>query len=138
QQEFKDDQPKLLCIPFYLVCYEDIKGGKRYKTYPPSLVQFPAIHPPLKWMHGISAQPLRPYSGQLMDIFDVKFIDYIKADPILEGEIYKRGKKFDMLTSYETKKQISNAIDTLLKQGWMTDGQASALKRSLNVMPSYH
>ncbi|MCP8319850.1 MAG: hypothetical protein H3Z52_02770 [archaeon] len=89
-------------------------------------------------MHGISAQPLRPYSGQLMDIFDVKFIDYIKADPILEGEIYKRGKKFDMLTSYETKKQISNAIDTLLKQGWMTDGQASALKRSLNVMPSYH
>ena len=138
QQEFKDDQPKLLCIPFYLICYEDIKGGKRYKTYPPCLVQFPATHPSLKWMHGISTQPLRPYSGQLMDIFEVKFIDCIKADPILEGEIYKRGKKFNMLTSYETKKQISNAVDALLKQGWMTDRQASVLKRTLSMMPSHH
>ncbi|MCP8316228.1 MAG: hypothetical protein H3Z51_05110 [archaeon] len=137
-QEFENDQPKLLCMPFYLVCYEDIKGGKRYRTYPPSLVQFPVTRPLLKWMHGISAQPLRPYSGQLMDIFEVKFIECLKADPILEGEIYKRGKKFNMLTSYETKKQISNAIDTLLKQGWMTQKQVSILKRSLKVMPSYH
>jgi hypothetical protein len=130
-QEFKNDRPKLLCMPFYFVCYEDIKGGKRYKTYPPSLVQFSSTFPPLKWMHSISAQPLRPYSGQLMDIFEVRFIEHLKADPVLEGEIYKKGKKLDMLTSHETKKQISNSIDTLVKLGWMTQGQASALRRNL-------
>lgn len=130
-QEFKNDRPKLLCMPFYLVCYEDMKGGKRYKTYPPSLVQFSSTFPPLKWMQGISAQPLRPYSGQLMDIFEVKFIEHLRADPILEGEIYKRGKKLDLITSHETKKQISNAMDTLVKLGWMTQRQASALRRTL-------
>ncbi|MGQ9468858.1 MAG: hypothetical protein ACUVTD_03405 [Nitrososphaerales archaeon] len=136
-QEFKSDQPELLCMPFYLVCYEDIKRGKRYKAYSPSLVQFPVTRPLLKWVRGISAQPLRPYSGQLMDIFEVKFIECLKADPILEGEIYKRGKKFDVLTFHETNRQISNAIDTLVRQGWMTQRQASTFKRSLEVMPSY-
>ncbi|MGB9659990.1 MAG: hypothetical protein ACPLY9_05690 [Nitrososphaerales archaeon] len=134
-QEFKGDETKFLCIPFYLVCYEDIKGRKRYKTYPPSLVQFPA-HPPLKWMHGISSPLLRPYSGQIMTIFEVKFIEYLKADPIFEGEIYKMGKKLDLLTSFEAKKQIFNAIDSLIKQGWIPHRQASLLKRSLKVMSS--
>jgi hypothetical protein len=134
-QEFKGDETKFLCIPFYLVCYEDIKGRKRYKTYPPSLVQFPA-HPPLKWMHGISPPLLRPYSGQIMSIFEVKFIEYLKADPIFEGEIYKMGKKLDLLTSFEAKKQIFNAIDSLIKQGWIPHRQASLLKRSLKAMSS--
>ncbi len=135
-QEFKGDGPKFLCIPFYLVCYEDMKGRKRYKTYPPSLVQFPAAHPPLKWVHGISSPPLRPYSGQITNIFEVKFIENLKADPIFEGDIYKMGKKLDLLTSYETKRHISDAIDSLIKQGWIHHRQATALKRSLEAIPS--
>ncbi len=135
-QEFKGDEPKFLCIPFYLVCYEDMKGRKRYKTYPPGLVQFPAAHPPLKWMHGISSPFLRPYSGQIMNIFEVRFIENLESDPIFEGDIYKMGKKLDLLTSYEAKRHIFDAIDDLIKQGWIHHRQATALKRSLEAVPS--
>ncbi|MEM3437734.1 MAG: hypothetical protein QXP55_04285 [Nitrososphaerales archaeon] len=130
-QEFNGNEPKLLCIPFYLICYEDMKGGKRYKTYPPSIIQFPS-HPPLKWMHGISSPLLRPYSGQIMSIFE-EFIEYIKTDPIFEGEIYKIGKNLDLLTSFDIKKQIYNAINTLMNQGLIPHKQASLLKKSLKV-----
>lgn len=134
-KDFSGNEPKFLCIPFYIVCYEDIKGKKRYKTYPPSIIQSPAHHP-LKWMHGVSSPLLRPYSGQIMNIFEVKLIEYLKADPIFEGEIYKIGKKLDLLASLETKKQIFNAIDALIKQGWIPHRQAFLLKKSLKVMPS--
>ncbi|MEM3383477.1 MAG: hypothetical protein QXL52_03695 [Nitrososphaerales archaeon] len=134
-QEFNGNEPKLLCMPFYLICYEDIKGRKRYKAKPPSIIQFPS-YPPLKWMRSISSPILRPYSGQIMNIFEVKLIEHIVANPIFEGEIYKMGKNLDLLTSFEAKKQIFDAIDSLIKQGWIPHRQASLLKRSLKVIPS--
>jgi len=134
-QEFKDDRPKLVCIPFYLVCYEDKEGRKRYRAHPPSLIQSPTIPLLLKWIPGISSQLLRPYSGQLVDIFEVKLIERLKFDAILEGEVYKRGKRLDILKSHDYKRQISKAIDTLVKQGWVTQRQASGLKKSLEVAP---
>ncbi|MCP8305367.1 MAG: hypothetical protein H3Z50_07900 [archaeon] len=136
-EELKNDKPKLVCIPFYLVCYESLEGERRYKAYPPSLLQASSTRPFLKWMPSLFTQLLRPYSGQLKDIVEVKFIDRLKSNPILEGEIYKKGKKFDMLGSYSSKKQMADAIDGLVEQGLIAQRQASTLKKRLEVMPSY-
>jgi hypothetical protein len=132
-KEFEGDRPKLLCLPFFFICYEDMKGRKRYKTYSPSIVQSPSSRLPLKWMRGISSQPLRPYSGQIMSIFE-KFIKNLEADPVFEGEIYKMSKKLDLLSYYETRKQISEAINALMERGWILHRQGSQLKKSLEVM----
>ncbi|MCP8311021.1 MAG: hypothetical protein L6N94_05950 [Candidatus Methylarchaceae archaeon HK01M] len=136
-QELKGDKSKLLCIPFYLVCYESSEGERRYRAYPPSLLQAASTRPLLKWMPGLFTQLLRPYSGQLKDIVEVKFIDRLKSNPILEGEIYKKGKKFDMVGSYSSKKQMADAIDGLVEQGLIAQRQASTLKKRLEAMPSY-
>ncbi len=142
-QEFENDRPKLICIPFYLVQFESSEGEIRHKVYPPSIVLPSSTNPLLRWtlyleaMPGVDTQLLRPYSGQLQDIVEVKLIEHLKFNPVLEGEIYKRGKKFDVIGSQDSKKQMLKAIDTLANQGLIAQRQASTLKKRLEVMPSY-
>lgn len=126
----------LLCLPFYLVRYE-IKEKTRYVTFPPAVAtDFKGIIKKLqKAIHRFSLQSrirllLHSRSTALEKMLEKVLLEKIRSDNTLKKAVYELGISNNILHSSSLKENLTNGLEELRNEGWISREEKEALLKT--------
>lgn len=130
------EEVTLLCLPFYLVRYET-KEKARYLILPPAVaMDFKGIVRKLqKTIHRFSMQSrikllLRSKSTALEKMLGKTLLKKIRTNNTLEENVYKLGVSNNLLQSSGFEKMLTQGIEELRKEGWLSREEKEVLLKT--------
>jgi len=130
------EETTLLCLPFYLIRYEN-KEKTRYITFTPVVaMDFKGIVRKLqKAIHRFSLQSrikllLRSRSTALEKMLRKALLEKIRSDNTLKEAVYELGVSNNILHSSSLKENLTRGLEELRNEGWISQEEKEALLKT--------
>ena len=127
----KRREQTMVCVPFYVVCYQSEKG-RRYLVVPPSVANSVGLAVKLKGALGKAkiGQLLSPRFRTIATFLD-RLPLQLEQNPVLEREIYEEGKKANLLDKKPIRDQIKSGLEQVKQEGWFSEKEYEAFSQQL-------
>jgi hypothetical protein len=113
--------PTLICVPFYLACYQADRK-KRYALFSPSVTNSIGLTTKLKGALGRArVKQLLVPRFKTITAFLTKFSALIERDAVFEREISEAGGKVDLLKTSFMRERVENGLKRLNEEGWLSE-----------------
>ncbi len=130
----------LLCVPFYLICYET-ESGMEFQTLSPIKVMtyngvVGAIRKKLGGLRITSgiAQFLQPRSRALSRMLDVALKDKMKSDKSFNENVQKTAVSGNILLKDDIKETLARGAYELKAEGWINEKEETIIEAFVQVV----
>lgn len=120
----------LICMPFYLACYQS-ESGRRYVHFPPSVVNSISFSVKIKALGKAKIkQLLQPRSKTIVSLLN-KFLLLMEQNAVFNREMNEACAKADILRIKDLRESIRNGLDKICVEGWFSEKEYESFSQML-------
>jgi len=123
----------LICLPFYLVCYQAEKKTQ-FEVFPPFKVMSSdgIVKTLQKTLRGLRPGSrvkllLQPRSKSVSKMLDFVFEEKMKSDKAFNDSLLRAAASANILDRQDFKETLMKGVEELRTEGWVSEGQGDAL-----------